>query len=390
MRALSVLLLLASCAPPSPPASLVPPTATGASGAAGPPTSTALRALESDLRVISRIHAGDTAEIAIALLDLATRDSLLLAAHLPMHAASTMKVPVMLELHRRAAAGDLSLDAHLSVDNRFRSIADGSWYSLAREDDSDPALHAQIGEAVPIRLLVERMITRSSNLAVNLLIDRAGTDRIARTLAELGASGMRVLRGVEDGAAFARGLNNTTTAYALMKVMEEIAGGSMVPAEARAEMLRALEDQRFREMIPAGVPAQVRVGNKTGWVTGIVHDAAIVIPPGRKPYVLVVLTRGFRETAAAERAVRHVSRRVYYELVARGSGLVGRQHRLDPLSFTNPGAPAVHGATGLERTGGRADVDPQLRGAGQRGVPGSGPAVGGDAAGERGAHERWE
>lgn len=267
--------------------------------------------LETRLREIIAEHAGDSAVVAVAFRDLATGDSLLLDAHQPLHAASTMKVPVMLELFRRADAGELTLDDAVEVRNEFRSIADGSRYTLDLADDSDSTLYRRVGERVPIHELIGLMITRSSNLATNLLIDLAGPRRIERTLATLGASEMRVLRGVEDGPAYRAGMNNTTSAYGLMKVMEVVADGRAASPAASREMAEVLGRQEFTTMIPAGVPRGVRVANKTGSITRIAHDAAIVYPPGRAPYVLVVLTRGFASTETAAPVAREVSAAVW-------------------------------------------------------------------------------
>jgi beta-lactamase class A len=253
----------------------------------------------------------------VAFRDLATGDSLLIDARKPMHAASTMKVPVMLELFRRADAGELRMEEAVPVRNEFRSIADGSSYQLSRGDDGDTTLYGRVGQAVPIRELVERMITRSSNLATNLLIGHAQPARIATTLGGLGAGELRVLRGVEDGPAFRAGMNNSTTAYALMRLMEAIAAGRAASPAATREMLAVLGRQEFREMIPAGLPAGVRSANKTGNITRIAHDAAIVFPEGRAPYVLVVLTRGFRDADVAAATGRDISRAVYRAATAR-------------------------------------------------------------------------
>jgi beta-lactamase class A len=304
-RLLPLLAAIGACAPAIRPLPLPAP---------GEASAPALRALETDLRAIIRLHASGGAEVSVALRDLRSGDSLLIDARTPMHAASTMKVPVMLELFRRAEAGELSLDDPVPVHNEFRSIADGSTYSLPPEGDSDAALHARIGERLPLRELIHRMIARSGNLATNLVVDLAGPERIERALAEIGAQEMRVLRGVEDGPAFRRGLNNTTTAYGLMRVLEAVAGGTGLSPRSTAEMLAILEEQEFRDMIPAGVPEGVRVGSKSGWISGIQHDGAIVHPPGRPPYVLVVLTRGFPDHDAARQVGRHLSRRVWAEL----------------------------------------------------------------------------
>lgn len=249
--------------------------------------------------------------MSVAFLDLQTGDSLLVDAHVRMHAASTMKVPVMMELFRRAGAGELPMNAPIHVRNEFISIADGGTYRLSADDDSDGELYRRVGEVMTLRELVERMITRSSNLATNLLIAEARPARIAQTMERIGARDMHVLRGVEDQAAYDAGMNNTTTAYALMRVMRAVQDPAVVGEPAAREMQAILGRQEFTEIIPAGLPEGTRVANKTGNITRIAHDAAIVYPPGRAPYVLVVLTRGFADSDAAARAGRDVSRAVW-------------------------------------------------------------------------------
>ncbi|MBW3572467.1 MAG: class A beta-lactamase-related serine hydrolase [Gemmatimonadetes bacterium] len=299
MKCVLVLLpLLAACASAASPATAPAP----ASGPAG---------LEAQVRRIIRAAAGDTAEVAVAFVDLQTGDSLLVDAHTPMHAASTMKVPVMMELFRRAEAGEISMDDRVPVRNAFVSIADGGTYALAPGDDSDGELYARVGGDATVRELVERMITRSSNLATNLLIAHAEPTRIAVLMERIGARGMHVLRGVEDIAAFRAGMNNSTTAHALMRVMRAAQDPAVVGASAAREMQAILGRQQFTEMIPAGLPPGTRVANKTGNITRIAHDAAIVYPPGRAPYVLVVMTRGFADAAAAARVGADVSRAVW-------------------------------------------------------------------------------
>jgi beta-lactamase class A len=274
-----------------------------------------MEGLEAEVRAAIRAAAGDTAEVSVALLDLATGDTLMVDAHRPMHAASTMKVPVMMQLFRLADARALAMDDSVPVRNAFRSIADGSAYTLSPADDSDSTLYLRVGDKATVRELTELMITRSSNLATNLLIELAGPERIARTLGEADAGELKVLRGVEDNAAFRAGLNNSATAYGLMRALEAIARGRAASPAATREMLEILERQHFREMIPAGLPPGVRVANKTGNITRIEHDAAIVFPPRRAPYVLVVLTRGFEDPKAAHAVGREVSRLVYAAVV---------------------------------------------------------------------------
>ena len=230
----------------------------------------------------------------------------------PFHAASTMKVPVMIEAFRQVEAGRRAWADPVRVENRFRSIVDGSPFSV--EDDTDDALYELLGSDLPLRNLVERAITTSSNLATNLLIQELTADSVQATTDRLGAPGMRVLRGVEDLKAFEAGLSNRTTSAALATLFEALRDGRAVSPAADAAMLDVLDDQRYREMIPAGLPEGTRVAHKTGWITRIHHDAGVVFPEGGPPYVLVVLVEGVDDHDEAARLGAEVSAAVYAAL----------------------------------------------------------------------------
>lgn len=250
------------------------------------------------------------AEVGVALKDLESGQTLLINADQIMHAASTMKVPVMIEAFRQAEAGKLVLDDSILVKNEFRSIVDGSVYSMDIGEDSDEILYKRIGRKATVRELIYHMITVSSNLATNILIELVDAKEIMSLLEGMEAQNMTVLRGVEDMKAYNRKLNNMTSAKDLMIVMEGLARETAGTKEHCRQMIDILSDQQFRDKIPAGVPSHVRVANKTGWITQIDHDAAIIFPAGRQPYVLAILTRGLQDHEAA------------IELIARLSGII--------------------------------------------------------------------
>ena len=258
--------------------------------------------------------------VALDLLDLETGRRLSISENVPLHAASTMKVPVLFELFRQAEGGELALDDSIVVLNRFRSILDGSEYSLTPEDDSDSTLYARIGGHATYRELARLMVVRSSNLATNILIERVEPRRVRETLARLNAQGMRVLRGVEDIPAYRAGMNNTTTAFGFSRVLEAIARCELASRTTCEQVVDILADQEFDEGIPAGVPEGIRVANKTGWITAINHDGGIVYPDGRAPYVLVVLTRGIEDQAVAAELISGLSRIVWEEIVEGNGG----------------------------------------------------------------------
>ena len=268
--------------------------------AQSPPT------LESKVR---SLIAASGAEVAVAYRSLDGKSELLIDPDKTFHAASTMKVPVMIELFRQVEAGTLKLDDPLPIRNEFRSIVDGSPYKLSEGDDSDLEVYATVGKTMTLRRLNELMITVSSNFATNLLIEKLGAEKIRATVTKLGADGMMVLRGVEDSKAFEKGMNNATTARALLVLFEKIGQSKAVGAAADKEMLEVLKRQKFNDGIPAGLPKGTPVAHKTGTITRIHHDAGIVLGP--KPYVLVILVRGIQDQKVSGPLMAAISQAVW-------------------------------------------------------------------------------
>ena len=258
-----------------------------------------------------RIAATPGATVAVSFEDLQTGQKVDINADTVFHAASTMKIPVMIEVLRRAQLGAFSLDQPILLINQFASLADGSPFSMLKADDEDTALYALVGTRVPIRDLLRRMITRSSNLATNELISLVGAANVTAMARTVGAKKMQVLRGVEDQKAFDLGMINTTTSADLAILLRQIEQGNALSPAASKEMKDILLAQEVNDKIPAGLPPGTPVAHKTGEITAISHDAAVVYPPGRKPYVLVVLTRGIKDAAQSATLIADISRLVY-------------------------------------------------------------------------------
>lgn len=228
-----------------------------------------------------------------------------------MHAASTMKVPVMIEIFNQAEQGRFNLDDALLIKNEFKSIIDGSTYSLNIQDDSGEKLYSLIGEQISIRNLIIDMITYSSNLATNLLIDFVGAENVQQKMKKLGAFDILVLRGVEDIKAYRAGKSNTTTAKDLTIIMQAILEGKAGNPKSTNEMIVILLDQKFNDKIPAKLPQGTKVAHKTGSITGINHDTGIIYPENKNPYVLTVLTKDFEESDTAKAFIADISNIIY-------------------------------------------------------------------------------
>ena len=263
-------------------------------------------ALETAVRTLI---AQSGAEVGVAIVSADRSGDLVIDGDKSFHAASTMKVPIMIELFRQAHEGKLKLDEPLAIRNEFHSIVDGSVYQMDVGDDSDAEVYKQIGKTMTLGALCEAMITVSSNFAANLLIERVGAKNVQATVDRLGGTGVVVLRGVEDQKAFDKGMNNVTTARGLAALLWKIAKGEAVSAKADREMIEMLKRQKFNDAIPAGVPPGTGVAHKTGTITRIHHDAGIVFAP--QPYVLVVLTRGIQDQKVSGPLIAAISREVW-------------------------------------------------------------------------------
>jgi len=229
------------------------------------------------------------------------------------HAASTMKLAVLLGVFRQVDRGELTLDAPVHIRNRFTSIVNQEAFMLDLGRDADPDVYGHLGRTLTVRELAYWMITKSSNLATNLLVEVIGIQTIQQALDELEIDGIKVLRGVEDQAAFNAGLNNEVTANGLLKLLRLIADGKAYSQQACDEMLKIMLDQQYRSGIPAGLPKAARIAHKTGNISTVHHDAGIVYLEGRKPYVLVILTQFAAETGRGT-AVAEVSRDIFSTL----------------------------------------------------------------------------
>jgi beta-lactamase class A len=207
------------------------------------------------------------------------------------YAASTMKVALVLTAYRQADAGELDLDRTVRVHDGFESAASGAGhYTMSRADDSDPEPWRRIGEEVALRWLALRALVRSSNLATNLLLEVVGVPAVQQTLTALGATDSTFHRGIEDVAAREAGLQNLVTAADLAHTLQALAGASVASERSSREIVDMLAAQQLRDTIPAGLPPGTKVAHKSGFVDGVCHDAGIVYPLEREPFVFVMCT----------------------------------------------------------------------------------------------------
>ena len=261
-------------------------------------------------RITGELRKYPSARFGIAFKDLESGDTFFFNEDSSFHAASTMKTPVMAEVFTQAKTGKLSIDDSVIVYNNFKSIVDGSLYRINAADDSEQTLYSKIGTGVKISDLLLLMITKSSNLATNILIDKVGAKAVNQTMQSLGAKNMQILRGVEDQKAFDLGMNNVLSPKDLMLLFERLASGTLVSKQSSEQMVAILMQQQLKGAIPAKLPKGLPVANKTGSITRVLNDSGIVFLPDGRKYVLVLLSAGL-EHEQAMAALSNISLYMY-------------------------------------------------------------------------------
>ena len=268
------------------------------------------RALRTQIEKIES-EAGAKA-IAVALHDAETGFELHYKADRWFHAASTIKVPILLGVFAAIDRGDLLPHSRVHVRNRFLSVVENVPFRVESGRDANSAVHNAIGKMMRVDELAYHMITTSSNLATNLLLGVIGPDSVNRTLKELDVDdGIEVKRGVEDELAFEKRINNMVTADGLLRILVLLSEGKAFSPALSRRMMDILHGQEFNQGIPARLPKGARVAHKTGEISTVAHDAGVVYLPKRKPYVLVILTEWEPEGSGRSRTIAAISHTIY-------------------------------------------------------------------------------
>ncbi|MDQ3438805.1 MAG: class A beta-lactamase-related serine hydrolase [Planctomycetota bacterium] len=240
------------------------------------------------------------------------------------HAASTIKVAVLIALFDAIDQGRFALNARLHVRNRFFSAADNAPFRIEPSRDADHEVHDARGRTLRLRELAERMIVRSSNLATNLLVDLLGVDGINSSLRALGLQGVEFRRGVEDDRAFESGMSNRVTPNGALAVMRAIVGSPLLSPEASTRMIDLLLAQQFAGVIAPGLPepvrSQARVAHKTGDISTASHDVGLVFLPGRPPYITGIFVESSGDPRERTAIGIKASTAVYECIAAAGEG----------------------------------------------------------------------
>lgn len=268
---------------------------------------------------IERIELESGAKaVAVAVHDTETDFELHYRADRWFHAASTIKVPILLGVFDGIAHGKLLPHSRIHVRNRFLSVVEAVPFRVESDRDANSTVHAAIGKMLRVEQLANHMIATSSNLATNLLLDVVGLGSVQKTLENLGvAEGIDIKRGVEDEIAYEKGIFSSVTADGLLRILLLLAEGKAFSPALSRKMMDILHGQEFNRGIPARLPKGTRVAHKTGEISTIAHDAGVVYLPERKPYVVVILTEWDVDASGRSKAIAEISHCVYESLAVK-------------------------------------------------------------------------
>ncbi len=264
--------------------------------------------VKDSILAIINANKGD---FAVIFKELKGNNSILINEMEMFHTASTMKTPVMIELFKQIDEGKFSLDDSILVKNEFKSIVDSSLYSMDISRDSGESMYEFLDKKTTIEFLTNKMITESSNLATNILIDLVGAKNVNNTMHVFGAKDMQILRGVEDIKAFDLNLNNMTNAVDMALIYELLYMGKAGQLNSCKKMIEILQQQKHNDIIPNFLPKSVVVAHKTGSITKVVHDCAIVYPPNGKDYILIYLSKNVESNAISTEIGAKISKLIY-------------------------------------------------------------------------------
>jgi beta-lactamase class A len=248
---------------------------------------------------------------AVVVQELPTGATVRIRPYESFDAASTIKIPIMIEVYKQARTGKFRLHDSLIIHNQFSSVVDNSPYYCNEFQDGDAEIYELLGAKMSIRDLIHRMITISSNVATNMLLELVGAEQVNATMADLGCDASVIQRGISDRKAYKTGLNNFTTANDLVTILQSLNDRTASDSASCTEMMDILFDQRHHSKIPALLPPDVKVAHKTGSSRGVEHDCGIVVLPSGKRYIIVALSKNLRRQRDGIRTIAKISKKIF-------------------------------------------------------------------------------
>lgn len=235
--------------------------------------------------------------IGIDVEDLATGFESGVNVNESMPAASTIKIPVMVEVFRQMELGLVSLHHSLHVQESDKDYGSGD------------LCYASVDTPISIERLLWAMITDSDNTATNMLIRMIGRSHINATMHRLGLRHTQVGDYIRTGSGGIRYALRTSP-HDMIRLLDAMAHHSLIDQWASGEMLAILTGQRHNGLLPQSLPIGTQVAHKTGTLHDTLNDVGIVYLAD-EPYAIAVMTTNLPNLETGRTFIRQVSRLAY-------------------------------------------------------------------------------
>ena len=235
--------------------------------------------------------------VGVTIQDVATGVTTGINQGAEMPAASTIKIPVMVEVFRQLGTGRFDLNTRVRLQR-----SDKDW-------GSGDLAGARAGTSYPVSRLLSLMIDVSDNTATNMLIRLVGRRSINDEMLELGLTHTRLTDFIRSEGPHIRWALRTSTAD-MAHLLSKMAREQLLDEWSSRAMIAILRDQRHNGLLPEPLPAGTDIAHKTGTLHDTLNDVGIVFL-GSDPYVIAVMTTNLRTLDSGRRFIRGVSRMAY-------------------------------------------------------------------------------
>ena len=224
--------------------------------------------------------------------------------------ASTLKVPLLVELYRQVDAGIIDVNQRVDLTDALRVPGSGVLKELSA--GLQPTVHD----------LAMLMIIISDNSATDILYNRVGGDNINNTMQRLGLNHTHIpmtcrellysITGLEvenpghtyqlasdrlkkrefvlEGDGFSEDKSDVSSPDDMCRLLELIYNGDILSPQSREAVLNILKRQQLSTVIPHALPPGTVVAHKTGSYHSVRCDVGIVFSSAG-PYTVAIMAK---------------------------------------------------------------------------------------------------